>query len=804
MTISRVFARLLKMTILLPSKRQNKQKRAIPLVPIRNLVAFPNVEIQMMFGRPKSTAALLDAFRKDRQIMIVSQRDVRIEQPKIEDLYNIGTVCHVEHVAQVDGTIYAVLKGIQRAKVNRYLAQTPFFQAEIAFLPSIIETDKETKLLAEHFFHKVKEAFNAGKQFDPGVLMRLSSGVNTNELVNQVVYSLSLSVPQKQDILEALSLKAQLKKVIERLAHEINVLRLEQSIEKKTRTKFEKHMKKSVLQEKKKEIEKELKKMGAAGGDSDEIKELKKKLKMAKMPVEAKKKANYELKRLTRMSSFAPEASYIRTYLDWLAEMPWQRRTPNKIGFKKAAKILNKDHYGLKQIKERILEYLAVMKLQQKKTGRGKAVPEGETNILCFIGPPGVGKTSIGQSIAKALGRKFIRISLGGIRDEAEVRGHRRTYVGAMPGRIIQAIKNKGVKNPVFMLDEIDKVGKDFRGDPSAALLEALDPEQNKEFSDHYLEVPFDLSEVFFILTGNLTNTIPPALLDRLEVIRFSGYTDEEKFEIAKRYLVPKQLTRHALNKKELSFTDLSIRKIISNYTREAGVRELERVIASTCRKMAKKVVEKKRVEKQISPAVIGRLLGPKKFSHQLKEKKNKVGVSTGLAWTQVGGEILSIEVALMPGKGRLILTGNLGKVMKESCRAALSYVRSHWQELGIKNKDFAQKFDFHIHVPEGATPKDGPSAGVAITTALISALTKTPVRKDVGMTGEITLRGRVLAIGGVKAKVLAAHRAGIKKIILPKENKRDLRKVPQKVRSNLKFVFVEKLDQVLKEALKN
>jgi len=803
LTISRVFARLLKMTILLPSQKRDRQKRVIPLVPIKNSVAFPNVEIQMMFGRPKSTAALLDAFKKDRQIMVVSQKDARIEHPKIKDLYNLGTVCHIEHVAQVDGTIYAVLKGIQRARVNKYLTKTPFFQAEIAFLPSIIETDKETRLLAEHFFHKVKEAFNVGKQFDPNVLMRLSSGVDANELINQVVYSLSLSVPQKQEILEALSLKAQLKKVIEKLAHEINVLRLEQNIEKKTRTKFEKHMKKSVLQEKKKEIERELKKMGVADGEGGEIRELKKKLKKAKMPIEARKKANYELKRLEKMSPLAPEASYIRTYLEWLAEMPWQRRTPNKVGFKKAAKILNKDHYGLKQIKERILEHLAVMKLQQKRSCPKKAVPEGETNILCFIGPPGVGKTSIGRSIAKALGRKFVRISLGGVRDEAEIRGHRRTYVGAMPGRIIQAIKNKGVKNPVFMLDEIDKVGKDFRGDPSAALLEALDPEQNKEFSDHYLEVPFDLSEVFFILTGNLTNTIPPALLDRLEVIRFSGYTDEEKFEIAKRYLIPKQLVRHALDKKELSFADSSIKKIISDYTREAGVRELERVIANICRKMAKKVVERKRIKKQISPAVVSRLLGPKKFSHQLKEKKNEVGISTGLAWTQAGGEILSIEVALMPGKGHLILTGNLGKVMKESCQAALSYVRSHWQELGIKNKDFAQKFDFHIHVPEGAAPKDGPSAGVAIATALISALTKTPVRKDVGMTGEITLRGRVLAIGGVKAKVLAAHRAGIKKIILPKENRKDLRKIPVKIRRDLRFIFAESPKEVLRVALR-
>lgn len=802
MTISRVSVRLLTMAILLPSKKSIDQEQTLPLIPIRNLVPFPDVEIQLIFGRPKSTAALLHASNKDKLVMVVAQKDHQVDDPQPEDLYEFGVICRIEHVVQIDGTVHALFKGLRRARIKEFLSQKEFFQVKVVPLPEIVEQEEEIKVLADHLSREVKKALSLGKIFDPSILMRLNSGVSATELANWIAFSLDASVAEKQAILENLSLKSQLKQIIEKLAHEINVLQLEKSIERKTKAKFEKQMKRAVLEERKRAIEKELEKMGAKLEPADEIKELEKKLKAAKMPVEVRKKAKYELGRLAKMSPLAPEASYIRTYLEWLADMPWQKRTPNNVSFRKAASILNKDHYGLKQIKERILEYLAVMKLRQKRK-KTKGETDGETNILCFIGPPGVGKTSIGRSIARALGRKFIRVSLGGVRDEAEIRGHRRTYVGALPGRIIQGIKNAGVKNPVFMLDEIDKLGADFRGDPSAALLEALDPEQNKEFSDHYLEVPFDLSEVFFILTGNVVDTIPPALLDRLEVIRFSGYTEEEKFHIAKKYLIPKQLLRHGLKKKEIEFTDEAIREIIRKYTREAGVRELERMVAGICRKIARKIAEKKKFDSKITPKTVGQLLGSRKFSHQLKGRKDEIGVATGLAWTQSGGEILFIEVALMPGKGKLILTGKLGDVMKESCRAALSYIRSHWKELGLSDKDFAQKLDFHIHIPEGAVPKDGPSAGITIATALVSALKKVPVKRDVGMTGEITLRGRILAIGGVKEKVLAAHRAGIKKVILPKENRKDLREIPVKIRRELEFVFVDHLDQVFKEALK-
>jgi len=496
-----------------------------------------------------------------------------------------------------------------------------------------------------------------------------------------------------------------------------------------------------------------------------------------------------------------PEYGYIRTYLDWLTDMPWQVFTPNNSSITKAAKILDEDHYALKKIKERIIEYLAVMKLKEKDKKKSKEEEKG-TTILCFIGPPGVGKTSIGKSIARALGRKFLRVSLGGVRDEAEIRGHRRTYVGAMPGRIIQSIKNVGVNNPVFMLDEIDKIGIDFRGDPSAALLEALDPEQNNEFSDHYLEVPFDLSKVMFITTGNILDTIPPALKDRMEVIYFPGYTEDEKFNIAQQFLWKKQLLANGLGHRPLAIADGAFHEIIQKYTREAGVRELERCLATICRKIARKIAEKKKVDKLIKKEDVEKYLGPRKYSETLAEKKDEIGISTGLAYTQAGGDILLIEVVLMPGKGNLLLTGMLGKIMQESAKAAFSYVRSRWQTLGLK-KEFYKNLDVHIHVPEGAVPKDGPSAGAAITMALISAFTKKPTRREVGMTGEITLRGRILEIGGVKEKVLAAHRAGLKTIILPKDNKKDLEEIPKKVKEDIKFVFVSHMDEVVKIALK-
>lgn len=562
-------------------------------------------------------------------------------------------------------------------------------------------------------------------------------------------------------------------------------------------------MKKAMLREKKRTIEEELGEMDEEGEiTGEEFKEYKTKIKEAGMPPDVKTRAEKELKRLSEMSPNNPEGGYIRNYLDWLCDMPWSKATPNNVAMKKAAKILEDDHYGIEKAKERIMEFMAVMKLKKEERHSKKDVAGAHPTILCFIGPPGVGKTSIGKSIAKALNRKFVRISLGGIRDEAEIRGHRRTYVGAMPGRIIQGMKNAGTKNPVFMLDEIDKIGVDFRGDPSSALLEALDPEQNREFSDHYLEVPFDLSEVMFICTGNMLDTIPDPLRDRMEVITFPGYTETEKFHIARKFLWPKQLEAQGLESKKIEITDAGLKEVIGSYTREAGVRNLERNLANVCRKVARLVAEKKKFPRKIEVADVRKFLGSQRFTSQIAEKKDEVGMSTGLSVTPFGGEILFIEVSLMPGKSRLTLTGQLGDVMRESAKAAFTWTRSHYNELGLK-ANFAENIDVHIHVPEGAVPKDGPSAGVAITTALVSALTGIPVKRDVGMTGEVTLRGRVLEIGGLKEKSIAGHRAGLKTIIVPKDNRKDLDDIPVQVKKDINFVFAEEVEDVLKVALK-
>jgi len=640
-----------------------------------------------------------------------------------------------------------------------------------------------------------------GKPVDVMMVMKLLGENTPSEVADQISYILDIKTPEKQVLLETLSVKERLAKANEYLTHELKVLELERKIDSKTKMKFDKSIRESILRERKRVIEEEL---GEVAEGEDEVKELKRKIKKAKMPPTVEKKAQKELKRLSGMNPNHPEFSYIRTYLDWLTEMPWSVSTPNKVSISQAAKILDEDHWGLEKVKERVIEYLAVMKLRekQKKERKKEESKEGGPTILCFVGPPGVGKTSIGKSIARALGRKFVRVSLGGIRDEAEIRGHRRTYVGALPGRIIQGIRNAGTNNPVFMLDEIDKIGADFRGDPSAALLEALDPEQNREFSDHYLEVPFDLSRVMFITTANILDTIPPALRDRMEVIPFPGYTEVEKFHIAQKYLWNKQLVANGLKENQIKIADEAIYEIIRRYTREAGVRELERCLATICRKLARKVAEGRKIPEIIKKTDVAKYLGPRKYSETLAEKKDEIGIATGLAYTEAGGDILFIEVALMPGKGNLLLTGKLGEVMKESGKAALSYVRSRWQQLGLK-RDFYKDLDIHIHVPEGAVPKDGPSAGVAITVALVSALTKTPTRMDTGMTGEITLRGRVLEIGGVKEKVIAAHRAGLKRVILPKDNKKDLVDVPASVKKDVEFLFVSHLDDVLKLALR-
>jgi len=783
------------------SSRSFRNNQELPIVPLRDTVVFPQNETTLTFGRSQSIEAILKAFSSNKKVFLVCQKDPQQNHPGKKDIYLIGTICRLENILRVDGAVYAIIRGLSRARIKRITATKPFFKGELEVLTKDESEDDNVAVFANLLMEQLKKAFSLGKVVEPQFINKLDPA-SPVRFVNQISAVLDIDASEKQELLETDNLRVKLEKVTKYLAQEIKVLELDRKISSQTQDHFDKSMREAVLRQRRETIDKELGKIGVKEIDP-EIKRLKDKIKTGRMPIKVKKRANSELNRLVKMSPMNPESGYLRAYLDWLTSVPWEKRTPNNISLKEAAEILDKDHYGLKKVKERILEHLAVMQLRGKskkvaKKGKQAVSP----TILCFIGPPGVGKTSVGKSIARALGRKFVRISLGGVRDEAEIRGHRRTYVGALPGRIIQGMKEADTKNPVFMLDEIDKVGKDFRGDPSAALLEALDPEQNKEFSDHYLEVPYDLSEVFFITTGNILDTIPPALRDRLEIIRFPGYTDEEKYHIAKSFLWPKQITAHALDGRQLSLTLNAYYEIIRRYTREAGVRQLERELAKIDRKLARQIAEGKRVKKKIGVAEVHSLLGTVQFSSLSAEKKDEVGRATGLAWTQAGGEILFIEVALMPGKGRTLLTGHLGNVMKESCRAAISYVRSHWKKFGLK-KDFAKDMDIHIHVPEGAVPKDGPSAGVAITTAVVSALTKQPAKSNIGMTGEITLRGKVLEIGGVKEKVLAAHRAGLKTIILPKPNKKDLEDIPKKIRGSLKFIFVDELSQALKVVLR-
>ena len=774
----------------------------LPLVAIREGVVFPHTEAVLTFGRPKSVAGVEAAFRSNRQIVFATQKNSKVDEPQETDFYRVGTLCTIERTLKTDREINALVRGVGRVKIDYLKVEDPYMLAEVTPMPEIQENSDEMQALVKHLTGEFHRAVNLGKSVEFLSFMKLMSGVEAAELADQVGTALDIGTDQKQQLLEQINVRERLEKIGDYLAHEIKVLELEHNIASKTQKKFDKNMRETVLRERMRTIKKEL---GEMDDEDKDIQELKLKITKAAMPVEAQKKATKELARLGKMSPHNPEAGYIRGWLDTMIEMPWSARTPNNVSVAAAEQVLNNDHYGLEEVKERILEYLAVMKLKGKqkqtkndKSGDDSVVP----TILCFVGPPGVGKTSIGRSIARALGRKFIRVSLGGIRDEAEIRGHRRTYVGAMPGRIIQGIKNVGTKNPVFMLDEIDKIGNDFRGDPSAALLEALDPEQNKEFSDHYLEVAFDLSEVMFITTANILDTIPPALRDRLEVIRFSGYTEEEKGKIARKYLVRKMLNANAVSKDQLMISDATLKTLIKRYTREAGVRNLEREIAKIFRKVAKKIADGKVKVAKITPRSLNKYLGPQRFSQTLAETRDEVGLVTGLAWTQAGGDIIFVEASVMPGTGKLTLTGQLGEVMKESAKAAISYVRSRWLQLKLK-ANFYQQTDVHVHIPEGAVPKDGPSAGITMTTALVSALTKRPVKSNLAMTGEVTLRGRVLEIGGVKEKIIAASRAGIKAVILPKANKKDLVEVPPKVRKGIGFHFVEHMDEVMQLALK-
>ncbi|OGK52788.1 endopeptidase La [Candidatus Roizmanbacteria bacterium RIFCSPLOWO2_01_FULL_41_22] len=777
-----------------------------PIVAVRDGIVFPNTENVLVFGRPKSVDALNEALHTNKKIVLVMQKNLNQDDPKYEDLYSVGVVAEIDKtVSGEKGQINALVKGIEKVKIVSLVKKEPFFIGRVETIKDKSYEDEETLALVKYISNQIKKAINLGKTIDFVFLMNILNISTPLNFSNQVAMVLDIKTEERQELLEENDLKKRLAKEVNFINKEIKVLEIEHNISDKTQQKFERNMKETFLREKMKTIEEEL----GGKGEEREIHDFKEKIKKANMPKEVQDKAVKELKRLVQMSQYNPESSYIRTYLDWLVEIPWNIPDSGNINIASAEKILNEDHYGLKKIKERILEFLAVMELKKIKDQKAQKAnqeksefkKERQPTILCFVGPPGVGKTSLGRSIARALNRKFIKVSLGGIRDEAEIRGHRRTYVGALPGRIIQGVKQAGSKNPVFMLDEIDKMGRDFRGDPSSALLEALDPEQNHAFSDHYLEVPYDLSNVFFITTANILDTVPDALLDRLEVIHFAGYTEDEKFNIGKNYIIKKQLEMHNLTSEEVKITDEALKKIIRLYTREAGVRELERQIGTILRKIARQVVENKFISKTVGMTDIGRYLGPYKYSAQMIEEKDTVGISTGLAWTQAGGDILFIEVAVMPGKGGLTLTGHLGEVMKESCQAALSYIRARWETFGL-SRDFFNHIDVHVHVPEGAVPKDGPSAGIAIATAMVSALTKIPVKREAAMTGEITLRGRVMEIGGMKEKVIAAHRAQIKSVIIPIENKKDLEDIPKKVQKDLKFIFVANVDEVLKVAL--
>lgn len=769
-------------------QQKPRLKSDLPIVPLRDTVVFPSSMVPITVGRPKVKLGLDSAWAGDRLAVFVAQKNPRVENPAPNDIYSVGTVGLIRRLWKVDNEYNLAVEGLSRVYLKEFVQIDPYLSVKVEEVPELTQKTEEIEALFRNILAKIKRYGELGGTLTLESSIHIFSTDDPNQLVNIVAASIDLKTSDKQQILEMVDTKTRLERLSELLTREIRILEISAKIDTETQERVGKVTKEAILREKMKSIEKEL------GEDDDgrEISEFRKKIKLADMSEEVRTRADRELTRLAKMSSYNPESSYIRTYLEWLVDLPWKVKSHKNADVDEAAKVLEEDHYGLPKVKERILEYLAVHKLVGKIKGP----------ILCFVGPPGVGKTSIGKSIARALDRKFIRVSLGGIHDEAEIRGHRRTYVGAMPGRIIQGIRNASSKNPVFMLDEIDKIGIDFRGDPSSALLEALDPEQNNSFSDHYLEVPYDLSDVMFITTANILDTIPPALRDRLEVIGFAGYTEEEKFHIAKKFLIPKQLESHGLGKDKVDVTDSAIKDVISRYTREAGVRELEREIAQIFRKCAKKFASHANQKKlTISPRQVPTYLGAYKFTKTIAEEKDEVGMATGLSVTSAGGEILFLEVTIMPGKGQLILTGQLGDVMKESAQAALSYVRSRAKVLGLA-ENFAAKIDVHIHVPEGAVPKEGPSAGIALTTALVSALTKIPTRKEVGMTGEVTLRGRVLEIGGVKEKVLAAHRAGLTTIILPKDNAKDLEDVPKNVKRDLQFIFASHMDEVLKVAL--
>jgi len=770
------------------SKQQDPEAYVVPLVPLRELVLFPGMVVPLLVGRPRSIAALESAMRQDQIIAVAAQKDGDQESPIISDIHSVGVIGEVLQLLRVpDGSFKIVIEGHARVSIVGRTRKRSFHEVIAEPIPSVEPRGRETLALCRAVISQFEDYAKLNQHVPPEITMAITNSDRPSELSDLIAAYMALKVDQKQELLETVDVRTRLEKIAGHLVRELEILEMEQKLKDRIRKQMEKTQREYYLSEQLKAINLEL---GRKGDATDEVGELRAEVEKAKMGKEATAKALKEVDRLERMPSVSPEAAVIRNYLDWLVCLPWSKRTKDKLDIATVKRVLDEDHYGLKKIKERILEFLAVRKLKRNAKGP----------ILCFVGPPGVGKTSLGRSIARSMNRKFVRISLGGVRDEAEIRGHRRTYIGAMPGRIVQSMRKAGSKNPVFLLDEVDKMSVDFRGDPSSALLEVLDPEQNKNFSDHYLEVEFDLEEVFFITTANVDHSIPPALHDRMEIIRLPGYTEFEKVKIAELFLVPKQITENGLNPDMVTFSHGVLASIIRDYTREAGVRNLEREIANICRKVARKAVAASNKNKKpfkVTAQNLRKLLGPPRFLEPEAEAKPRVGVAVGLAWTEAGGEILNVESSIMSGRGEVILTGQMGDIMQESARASLSFLRAEAKRFGLR-PDFAKNKDIHIHVPQGAIPKDGPSAGSAMVVSLLSAARKKPCNGGIAMTGEITLRGRMLPVGGVKEKVLAAHRARMKTVILPYENRKDIEEIPPRVRKDLDMKFVRSMDDVI------
>lgn len=769
----------------------DKPIKRLPMLPLRGLTIFPYMVLHFDVGRSRSIAALEEAMVNNQEIFLVTQQDIKVDEPEMEDIFEVGTISKIKQLLKLPGeTIRVLVEGLERGRILEYTKEEPYFEVDLSTPKKYDEAELELQMeaISRNVLSSFEEYVKLSNKISPETLLTVNNLEEPGSVADIIAANVLVRMEDKQKVLEAFHPVERLETLYDILIREIEILEIENKINRRVKKQVDKVQREYYLREQLKAIQKEL---GESEGVAGEIEAYEEKIEKANLPEEANEKAVRELNRLSRMGAGSAEGSVIRTYLDWILDLPWNEETEDSLDLKNSARILDEDHYGLERVKERVIEYLAVRQLTKNMKGP----------ILCFVGPPGVGKTSIAKSIARSLNRKFVRMSVGGVRDEAEIRGHRRTYVGAIPGRIIASIKQAGSKNPVFLLDEIDKMSNDFRGDPASAMLEVLDAEQNFAFRDHYLELAFDLSKVMFLTTANTLDTIPRPLLDRMEVIQISGYTEEEKRNIASKYLIPKQMKEHGIPKKGLILSDATIGDIINYHTREAGVRNLERQLAAICRKAARRILESGKSGVRVTGSNLKKYLGAPRFHYDKVEDNNETGIVTGLAWTSVGGDTLSIEVTPMSGTGKLVLTGQLGDVMKESARAGFSYIRSRAKEFGLKD-DFHEKMDIHIHIPEGAIPKDGPSAGITMTTAVISALTGIPARGEVAMTGEITLRGRILPIGGLKEKILAAHRAGIRKVLIPHENSRDLDEIMDNVKKKVEIVLVETMDDVLSHAL--